>query len=64
MALLRRRGIAPILYDVVLPEEFAGLAKRSFPVKILNKDVLLVSRKTLPREPEILYMRDVRLNGP
>ena len=65
--LIRRIGpslVIPMHYDVSLPEEFSSLAKRSFRVKILNKGVLLVSRKTLPPEPEILFMRDVRLGEP
>ncbi len=56
--------VIPMHYDFMFPEEFASLARKSFRVKVLDRGVLLVSRKTLPRATEILFMRDVRLGGP
>lgn len=56
--------VIPMHYDFMLPEDFASLARKSFRVKVLDQGVLLVSRRTLPRATEILFMRDVRLDGP
>lgn len=49
--------VIPMQYDFRGPEPFASLAGRSFPVKFHDADHLLVSRKTLPRRTEVLFLR-------
>ncbi|MFQ5915231.1 MAG: MBL fold metallo-hydrolase [Nitrospinota bacterium] len=60
LRLIRQIGpslVIPMQYDIVQPQIFAALAKRSFPVRVHDKADLLVSRKTLPRNTEILFLR-------
>ena len=61
LAVIRQIGpsiVIPMHYDFRGPGLFASLAKQSFPVKVLDKNSLLVSRKTLPGRTEILFLRE------
>ncbi|MFQ5692541.1 MAG: MBL fold metallo-hydrolase [Nitrospinota bacterium] len=58
--LIRQIGpsiVIPMQYDFVGPAVFAERAGAYFPVRIHDRDSLLVSRKTLPRRTEVLFLR-------
>ena len=60
LRLVRQIGpaiVIPMQYDFMGSSVFAALAEQSFPVKVHDKDHLLVSRKTLPRRTEVVFLR-------
>ncbi|MDP6084858.1 MAG: MBL fold metallo-hydrolase [Nitrospinota bacterium] len=60
LRLIRQIGpaiVIPMQYDFMGPSVFGALAECSFPVKVHDKDHLLVSRKTLSRRTEVVFLR-------
>jgi len=60
LRLIRQIGpaiVIPMQYDFMGPSVFGALAGQMFPVKVHDKDHLLVSRKTLPRRTEVVFLR-------
>jgi L-ascorbate metabolism protein UlaG (beta-lactamase superfamily) len=55
---IRPALVIPMHYDFTGAEPFAGLAKKSFPVKVHDTNTLLISRSRLPRSTEILFMHE------
>jgi L-ascorbate metabolism protein UlaG (beta-lactamase superfamily) len=54
----------PMQYGFGGPNAFAALASQMFTVKVHGREHLLVSRKTLPRNTQIVFLRENQKVGP
>ncbi len=60
LRLIRQIGpsiVIPMQYDYTGPNIFAAFARQSFPVRQHDKSSLVVSRRTLPRRTEVVFLR-------
>jgi L-ascorbate metabolism protein UlaG (beta-lactamase superfamily) len=60
LKLIRQIGpaiVIPMQYDNMGPEFFGSAARQVFPVKVLDTNHLIVSRKTLPKRTEVVFLR-------
>ena len=53
---IRAPLVIPMHFDTTNPSVFVALARESFPVKVLNGNHMLVSRESLPKTTEIVFM--------